>query len=82
MIIFIPAFWWSGTMTFDRIVEMEKFVQTVAHMDLPSELAPSISLPHHAYGDAVKRAVQDAEALYDLIQTARGILSKKAIARE
>jgi len=53
--------------TIDQHTEMEKLVQTLARMDLPSEVPTSNEAD-------LQRVYDDAAALYDMIQQARDIL--------
>ena len=58
-------------MTFDQNAEMQKLVQTLARMDLPDE---QHDLEDENDDEALRRFMDDANALYDMIEHAREIL--------
>jgi Tfp pilus assembly ATPase PilU len=70
-------------MTFNQQDAMAKLLQTIARMDRPSDLANIANLPPDQRADAiVQRAVDDALALYDIIEEARAILKQKPKRRQ
>jgi hypothetical protein len=60
-------------MTFDQQASMQRLIETLARMDLPGDL--DVPVPD----DEISRAIDDAQALYDLIAQAREILKQRAI---
>jgi len=55
-------------MTFNQQDQMQKLIETLARMDVPADR------PDAEYEDEMARAIDDATALYDLIEQAREIL--------
>lgn len=55
-------------MTFNQIDACAKLVQTLARLEIPEE--------HNSEDDAILQAIEDADALYGLIEEAREILKR------
>jgi hypothetical protein len=69
-------------MTFTQQTEMQKLIQTLARMDLPTDNITDEDEADDIMADLdEERLSSDANALYDMILAARGILKMKETKR-